>query len=137
MGKCIKAQHMFFFTFDLWQLASWVCCVQCFLSKVDIQAFEVLNFISWIGVIFQDRSSRLICSLLKWVPYCITYSDIWNSSCECTEMLPKLFWPTIRKNCFSDQEKLLKFEAEGRELAKFLRWLEQFVPTVKGQNNFW
>ena len=33
-------------------------------------------------------------------------------------LLPKLFWPTVRKNCSSDREKLLKFEAEGRELAK-------------------
>jgi hypothetical protein len=31
----------------------------------------------------------------------------------------------------------LKFEAEGREFANILRSLEQFVPTVKGQNNFW
>jgi hypothetical protein len=43
----------------------------------------------------------------------------------------------VRKNCSSDQEKLLKFEAEGRELTKFLRSLEQFVQTGKGQNNFW
>ena len=28
-------------------------------------------------------------------------------------LLPKLFRPTVRKNCSSDQEKLLKFEAEG------------------------
>ena len=28
-------------------------------------------------------------------------------------LLPKLFWPTVRKNCSSDQEKILKFEAEG------------------------
>jgi hypothetical protein len=41
------------------------------------------------------------------------------------------------KNCSSDREKLLKFEAEGREFAKFLRSLEQFIQTVKGQNNFW
>ena len=52
-------------------------------------------------------------------------------------LLPKLFRPTVRKNCFSDGEKLLKFEAEGREFAKFLRSLEQFIQTVKGQNNFW
>ena len=32
--------------------------------------------------------------------------------------------------------KLLKFEAEGREFAKFSRSLEQFIQTVKGQNNF-
>ena len=43
----------------------------------------------------------------------------------------------MRKNCSSDREKLLKFEAEGRELANFLRSLEQFIQTVKGQNNFW
>ena len=43
----------------------------------------------------------------------------------------------MRKNCFSDREKLLKFEAEGREFAKFLRSLEQFIQTVKDQNNFW
>ena len=30
----------------------------------------------------------------------------------------------------------MKFEAEGREFAKFLRSLEQFIQTVKGQNNF-
>ena len=42
----------------------------------------------------------------------------------------------MRKNCFSDREKLFKFEAEGREFAKNLRSLEQFFQTVKGQNNF-
>ena len=52
-------------------------------------------------------------------------------------LLPKLFWTTVRKNCSTDWEKLLKFEAEGREFAKFLRSLEQFIQTVKGQNNFW
>ena len=39
-------------------------------------------------------------------------------------LLQKLFWPTVRKNCSSDQEI-------------FLRSLEQFIQTVKGQNNFW
>ena len=34
-------------------------------------------------------------------------------------LLPKLFWPTVRKNCSSDREKLLKFEAEGWEFSKF------------------
>ena len=52
-------------------------------------------------------------------------------------LLSKLFRPTVRKNCSSDRVKLLKFQAEGREFAKFLRSLEQFIQTVKGQNNFW
>ena len=52
-------------------------------------------------------------------------------------LLPKLIWPTVKKNCSSDGEKLLKVEAEGGEFAKFLRSLEHFFQTVKGQNNFW
>ena len=36
----------------------------------------------------------------------------------------------MRKNCSSDREKLLKFEAEGREFSKFLRSLKPF------QNNY-
>ena len=39
----------------------------------------------------------------------------------------------MRKNCSSDQEKLLKFEAEGQEFSKFLRSLKQFIQTVKGR----
>ena len=39
-------------------------------------------------------------------------------------LLPKLFWPTVRKNCSSYREKLLKFEAEGQEYYKILvLWL--------------
>ena len=43
----------------------------------------------------------------------------------------------MRKNYSSDQEKHLRFEAEGQEFAKILRSQEQFIQTVKGQNNFW
>ena len=52
-------------------------------------------------------------------------------------LLPKLFWPTVKKKCSSDREKHFKFEAEGREFVKFLRSLEKLIQTVKGQNNFW
>ena len=41
------------------------------------------------------------------------------------------------KKMFKLLKKLLKFEAEGREFSKFLRSLEQFIQTVKVQNNFW
>ena len=43
---------------------------------------------------------------------------------------------TMRKHCSCDLEKLLKLEAEGRGFAKYLRSPEQFIQTVKGQNNF-
>ena len=59
-----------------------------------------------------------------------------SSSIEMGVLFTKLFWPTVRKICSSDREKLLKFKAEGREFAKFLRSLEQFIQTVKGQNAF-
>ena len=52
----------------------------------------------------------------------LSYSDIQKKN---GILLPKLFWPTVRKNCSSDW---------GRE---FLRSLEQFIQTVKGLNNFW
>ena len=38
-------------------------------------------------------------------------------------LLPKLFWPTARKNCSSDQENFLKFEAEGWEFVKFFSFV--------------
>ena len=34
------------------------------------------------------------------------------------------------------EKKIWKFQAGGREFAKILRLLEQFIQTVKGQNNF-
>ena len=37
----------------------------------------------------------------------------------------------------SDRENFLKFRGEGREFAKILKSLEQFIRAVKGQNNFW
>ena len=52
-------------------------------------------------------------------------------------MQEKLEMVFCYQKCTSDREKLLKFEAEGREFAKYLRSLEQFVQTVKGQNSFW
>ena len=43
----------------------------------------------------------------------------------------------MRKNCYRDGEKLLKFETEGQEFEKNLRSLEQFIQTLKGHIRFW
>ena len=43
----------------------------------------------------------------------------------------------MRKNRSNDRKKLLKFKVEGRDFEKILSSLEQFIQTVKGQNNFW
>ena len=50
----------------------------------------------------------------------------------CYQNCSDLLW---EKNCSSDWEKLLKFGAKGREFSKTLRSQEQFIQTVKGQNN--
>ena len=47
----------------------------------------------------------------------------------------KIVLAYCEKKCSSDREKLLKFEAEGQDFAKFLRPLEQFIQTEKGQSN--
>ena len=60
-----------------------------------------------------------------------------SGSLENWYFVTKIVLTYCEKNCSSDGEKLLKFEAEGREFAKFLRSLEQFIQTVKGQKNFW
>ena len=52
----------------------------------------------------------------------------------CFKNCSDLLW---EKKKSSNGEKLLKFEAEGREFAKKMRYLEQSIQTVKGQNNFW
>ena len=50
-------------------------------------------------------------------------------------LLPELFWPTERKICSSDWKKLLKFEAEGRDFAKILRSLEQFIQSSNSERS--
>ena len=71
------------------------------------------------------------------VPSCWTFHQPWEVKYqlffENVILFPQLFWPTVRKNCSSDREKLLKFEDEGWEFTKILRSLEK----LKGQNNFW
>jgi hypothetical protein len=54
-------------------------------------------------------------------------------------LFPKLFLPTVRIKCSSNQEKLLKIEAEGREFTNFLRSQEQFIQTANSErsDNFW
>ena len=66
---------------------------------------------------------------------CSMYKYLFNP-CGNSILFPKLFWPTLRKNCSCDWEKLLKLEAKVREFFNFWRSLEQLIWTVKRQNNF-
>ena len=42
----------------------------------------------------------------------------------------------MRKNCSSDRENILKFEAEGRKFGNFLRSIDQFIQTVQVKGIF-
>ena len=81
----------------------------------------------WIPTIFSNLNSN-----------CSNLFDVRNLQIQVKAFCyQKLIWSfTVWINCSSDWEKLLKFETEGREFAKILRSLEQFILTVKGQNNF-
>ena len=70
-------------------------------------------------------------------PTCTLHHKTWNTlyifkyeyqkyckSVFCYQNCSDLLW---EKNCTSDQEKLLKFEADGQEFSKNLRSLEQFI----------
>ena len=82
----------------------------------------------------KNRNKKCHCSVFQYCSYLKKDGgELLKKNCI---LLPKLFWPTDLC-CSIVREKLLKFEAESREFAKFLRSLEQFVQTVKGQNNFW
>ena len=67
----------------------------------------------------------------------IAWKQIWHKGLEMILgiFVTKIVLTTVRKKCSSDREK--KFEIRDREFAKILRSLEQFIQTVKGQNNFW
>ena len=57
------------------------------------------------------NANILVCKILQ---CCVRKNGI---------LSPKLFWPSVRKNCSSDREKPLTFEAEGQQFAKILRSL--------------
>ena len=96
---------------------------------------------------WNSSQKRIRKSLANWSSICIRSTQIppcvslWKrQSCNSKVrakynfgiLLSKLFWPTVRRKCSSDWEKLLKFEAEGQEFSKILRSLEQFIQTLKG-----
>ena len=78
-------------------------------------------FIKWWSLRTSLKEFRFNFSLTTEMVFCYP---------NCSDLLWEKIVLVIEKN-------FLKFEAEGREFAKILRSLEQFIRTVKGQNNFW
>ena len=69
--------------------------------------------------------------------HCIC-KNVYNAQCVNGILFPKLFWPTVRKFCSSDREKIWTSRLKAENLQKFWdHYLEEFIRTVKGQTNFW
>ena len=103
----------FLFYFSTWSLTE-------DSSKLNTVVFLHLFF---VGVLFNNAMSERV-----------SFNDphgLLSSCSRVTEkngiLLPKVFWPTVRKKCSSDREKLLKFETEGREFAKFWKFKQIFT----------
>ena len=91
-----------------------ICCTLCGINHTIWSMYTQFKFYKWTNF---------------WIG---PGSLLHHNFCKNGILLPKLFWPTVRKKCSSDREKILKFETEGWEFGKFLRSLEQFIQTVKG-----
>ena len=102
------------------KIVKYMYMTQFYINVIHIKVYSSINILEKVVRLF-NRTTHL---------------QNFLASKNCI-LLPKNFLSTVRKNYSSDREKLLKFEAECREFAKILRSLEQFIQTVKGQNNFW
>ena len=107
-----------------------------FISKILIYSKLKIPIIyrkikTIINIETSKKSQILHCDQAE---FCHSFISRGSHMVFCYQNCSDLLWE--KKNS-SDPEKLLKSEAEGREFAKFLRSLEQFILTVKGQRKFW
>ena len=121
---CIHSFYLLYFHILIY--ANVVFCIFLF------EKFLFVNFLR------KKCRKKFLSMYLVFCPFKCIWKRLWDDGATRRNgiLLPKLFWPTVRENCCSDREKLLKFEAEGQEFEMFLISLEQFIQTVKGQNNF-
>ena len=86
------------------------------------------SFIIWLSA-SPDLPLRRLGPKPFWIHIKKIYSLVWLQNLIdmvfCYQNCSDLLWEKIV--LFSDREKLLKFEAEGREFAKCLRSIEQFI----------
>ena len=87
----------------------------------------------------QLKGSDQMRNVIRWLSNQWVMINFWNWVCCWSKwyFVSKIALIYCEINCSSDQEKHLRFEAEGWEFAKFLRSLDQFIKTVEGWNNFW
>ena len=128
----------------LWSVQSWFQS-EMFLSN----SIDMMKNLPWdiLNDLFETNWS--LNHTKKLTPHLSWHS--WRQCRKCCQFVAKTSWLfqltparywyfvtkivlthcTVWRNCSSDWEKLLKFEAQGGELANFLRSLEQFIQAVK------
>ena len=93
---------------------------QAFLKKSGVTIFPWMTWQQWLFPQVTPISCNFLCK------------SFFNSKKKLYIFyFSKLSLPILRKNNFCDWEKLLKFEAKARELAKILRLQKQFIRTIK------
>ena len=83
--------------------------------SVNVQIFSEMTLYLQSGVKY----------IWSWIEIVIPLASFYIP--RCGFLSQKLYRPTVGWNCSSDQEKFWKFKAEGKELTKILRSLEQFI----------
>ena len=81
-------------------------------------------------------TGKIVENYAKWVQFHSEAASFFKLSFHKLQVYVRK-WFCEKKIVLVIEKKILKFEAEGREFANILRSLEQYVRTVKGQNNFW
>ena len=113
-----------------WLLPTLICCTTIKKAKEKENYFESFHFF-----LKRQGSTKSFISLF-WFPPNKTHLFLdmklkVKNLVFCYQNCSDLLWLIVLVI------ENMKFEAEGRELENILRSLEQFVQTVKGQNNFW
>ena len=118
-------------------LVGFILILWIIFNKIIYNVYIIHTYISrlcgqnqWVAM------ERKMCQIIgdSWKPLVVLPWRVIEGMVFCFQNCSDLLWE--KKNS-SDRENLLKFEAEGRDFAKILRSVEQFIQTAKGQKNFW
>ena len=100
------------------------CNVKVSSSSFFVCLFKAKTWLLWgfseLWSRFRNKKSMwAMVVILNCGPMVVCFKDCFDPLWENGILLQKLFWPTVRKKCYSDRENFLKFKAEGREFEKF------------------
>ena len=130
------------------------------VTKSNIMGYFFSNVVAFTEYMNFITQVTLMWRVCVWNKYRVLHTTLLCSKWRCNQRQPEKLtvykkdkeksdslFDTVLVFCYQNCSDLLwekivlviekNFEAERREFSKILRPLEQFVQTVKGQNNFW